>query len=68
MKGLLESIKEEIYLPEINYRDVANILHTQDSTKFFTLITNIDNSLTSMSRVIEKLTQRVEELEMLHKK
>lgn len=61
--SLLEEIKDEIYLPEFDYKDIVNSLSKRDFSRVLIVLGQFQTCCSTLSEVIEKMAKRIDELE-----
>jgi len=61
--SLLEEIKNEIYLPEFDYKDIITSLSKKDFSRVLIVLGQFQTCCSTLSEVIEKMAKRIDELE-----
>lgn len=61
--SLLEEIKNEIYLPEFDYKDIITSLSKKDFSRVLIVLGQLQTCCSTFSEVIEKLAKKIDELE-----
>ena len=61
--SLLEEIKNEIYLPEFDYKDIVNSLSKRDFSRVLIVLGQFQTCCSIFSEVIEKMAKKIDELE-----
>ena len=61
--SLVEEIKNEIYLPEFDYKDIVNSLSKKDFSRVLIILGQFQTCCNTLSEVIEKMAKRIDELE-----